>query len=173
MPTRHSTFLIQSSRGTAGNFEVVLPRLEGGGANQLWRDNDAPTTPWTGPTLAFGSPDDTYALSLIQGNSGSTGNLEVVAAEGSQLVHHLRDDDAGGRWQARTLLPGSLAVGQDVAFLQSTRGTKGNYEVVAPLVVSGGGGLAHWSRDNDTPGLPWSPPSLFGNGGIDAVAMLQ
>src|SRR5438132_6188755 len=102
MPIRHSTFLIQSSHGTVGNFEVVLPRLEGGGAAQYWRNNDAPTTPWVGPTLAFGSPDDAYAVSLIQGNFGLTGNLELVAAEGSQLVHHWRDDDTNGHWQART-----------------------------------------------------------------------
>lgn len=173
MQGRHSTFLVQSSHGAAGNFELVVPRLEGGGAVQLWRDNDSPTTPWVGPTLAFGSPDDTYALSLIQGNFGVTGNLELVAVEGRQLVHHWRDDDTNGRWQARTLLPGSLAVGQDVALLQSSHGARGNYEVVAPLAVAGGGGLAHWSRDNDAAGLPWSPPTTFGSGGVDAVAMLQ
>src|ERR1700716_898798 len=115
MPTRHSTFLVQSSHGTAGNFEGVLPRLEGGGAVHYWRDNDTAATPWIGPTLAFGSPDDTLALSLIQGNFGPTGNLELVAVEGSQLVHHWRDDDRTWRWQQRTLLPGSVAVGKDDA----------------------------------------------------------
>lgn len=173
MPTRHSTFLVQSSHGSVGNFELVVPRAEGGGAVQYWRNNDAAETPWIGPTLAFGSPDDAYAVSLIQGNFGTTGNLELLAVEGSQLVHHWRDDDASWRWQARTLLPGSVAVGQDVGLLQSSHGGKGNYEVVAPLAAAGGGGLAHWSRDNDTFGLPWSAPTFFGSGSAAAIAIVQ
>ena len=49
----------------------------------------------------------------------------------------------------------------------------GNYEVVAPVAAAGGGGLAHWYRDNGAAGYPWQPPTFFGSGGIDAVAMLQ
>ena len=173
MPTKHSTFFVQSTHGTTGNFEMLVPRLAGGGAAHFWRDNDDPVLPWVESGLAFGSPDDVYALSLVQGPLGGAGNLEVVALEGSQLVHHWRDDDGSWRWQARTLLPGSVAVARSVALIQSSHGSLGNYEVVAPVAASGGGGLAHWWRDNDTPGLPWNGPTLFGGGGVEAVAMTQ
>ena len=172
MPTRHSTFLVQSTHGGVGNFELLVPRLAGGGAAHFWRDNDSPLLPWTATGLAFGSPDHVYALSMIQGPLGSAGNLEVVALEGSQLVHHWRDDGETWRWQARTILPGSVPVVHDVAMVQSTHGL-GNYEVVAPLAAAGGGGLAHWHRDNGAAGYPWSPPTFFGTAGVDAVAMLQ
>jgi hypothetical protein len=174
MPTRHSTFLVQGTHGGVGNFELVVPRQAGGGAAHFWRDNDAPLLPWTATGLAFGSPDDVYALSLIQGPLGAVGaNLEVVALEGSQLVHHWRDDGGTWRWQARTVLLGSVPVVNDVAMVHSSHGFVGNYEVVAPVAAAGGGGLAHWYRDNDAHGYPWQPPTFFGSGGVDAVAMVQ
>src|SRR6185503_12539363 len=38
-----------------------------------------------------------------------------------------------------------------------------------------GGGLVHYGRDNDTPGLPWSGPTAYGAGVglVDAVALVQ
>jgi hypothetical protein len=173
VPQRHSGFFIQSSHGNVGNFELLTPRPAGGGAAHYWRDNDAPETPWFASALAFGSPDDVNGLSLIQGSFGPAGNLEAVALEGSQLVHHWRDDGGSWRWQARTLLPGSVPAVFDVALVQSTHGSTGNYEVVAPVAAAGGGGLAHWSRQNDAFGLPWSNPTFFGVASVEAVAMVQ
>jgi Domain of unknown function (DUF1929)/Glyoxal oxidase N-terminus len=173
MATTHSTFFLQSTHGSTGNFELMAPRLAGGGADHFWRNNDDPALPWIASGLAFGSPDDVYALSVIQGPLGAVGNLEVVALEGSQLVHHWRDDGGTWKWQARTLLPGSVPNTYSVALIQSSHGTLGNYEVVAPVAASGGGGLAHWWRDNDTTGYPWSGPTYFASGSYEAVAMLQ
>src|SRR5262249_12559636 len=154
----HSTFFLQSTHGSTGNFELMALRLAGGGADHFWRNNDDAALPWIASGLAFGSPDDVYALSVIQGPLGAVGNLEVVALEGSQLVHHWRDDGDTWKWQARTLLPGSVPNTYSVALIQSSHGTLGNYEVVAPVAASGGGGLAHWWRDNDTTGYPWNGP---------------
>jgi hypothetical protein len=173
MPTRHSTFFVQGTHGGVGNFEVVIPRLAGGGATHFWRDNDAALLPWIASGIAFGSGDDVYSVSIVQGNFGSSGNVEAVALEGSQLVHHWRDDGGSWRWQARTFLPGSVPVGDSVAMIQSSHGSMGNYEVVAPVAAAGSGGLAHWARDNDAAGLPWSAPTFFGAGAVNAVAMLQ
>ncbi len=173
MVTSHSTFFVQSSHGSSGNFELLVPRLAGGGAAHFWRDNDDPTLPWVASGLAFGSPDDVYALSVIQGPLGNAGNLEVVALEGSQLVHHWRDDGGTWRWQARTMLPGSVPITHSVALIQSSHGTLGNFEVVGPVAAAGGGGLAHWWRDNNTNGLPWNGPIMFGTGAYEAVAMTQ
>jgi Domain of unknown function (DUF1929) len=173
MPTRHSTFFVQSTHGGVGNFEVVTPRLAGGGAAHFWRDNDAALLPWIPSGIAFGSGDDVYSVSIVHGNFGLVGNVEGVALEGSQLVHHWRDDGGSWRWQARTLLPGGVPVVESVAMVQSSHGSMGNYEVVAPVAAAGGGGLAHWARDNDAFGLPWSAPTSFGAGAVNAVGMLQ
>jgi hypothetical protein len=169
MPALHSSFLVQSTHGVNGNFELVVPRL-GGGLSHYWRDNDDPLLAWHGPGLTFGSAEDIQAVALIQSNFGSFGNLELVAVEGGQLVHNWRDDGGSWRWQARTYLPGGGGVAGSVAFLQSTHGLMGNYEVVAPLAA---GGLSHWSRDNDAGDLPWIGPTPFGGGQVEAVAMIQ
>ena len=173
MPTRHSTLFVQGTHGGVGNFEVVVRRLAGGGAAHFWRDNDSAQLPWIASGIAFGSADDVYSLSIVQSNFGSSGNLEAVALEGSQLVHHWRDDGGSWRWQARTFLPGSVPVMESVAMIQSSHGSTGNFEVVAPVAAAGGGGLAHWARDNDAAGLPWSAPTFFAAGAVNAVAMLQ
>ena len=88
-----SGFLIQSHFGSMGNFEVVVPSRAAGGLVHFWRNNDDPSLPWGAPTvfglgLQFGFP------SLIQGNFGSPGNLEVVVGTfggSAELVHFYRD----------------------------------------------------------------------------------
>jgi hypothetical protein len=55
--------------------------------------------------------------------------------------------------------------------IQGQFGTKGNFEVVAPLQA---GRLAHFWRDNDAPNLPWHGPTVFGSTeAYDAVALIQ
>ena len=46
------------------------------------------------------------------------------------------------------------------AFIQGHFGTKGNFEVIVPLTS---GGLAKYFQENDTPGLPWRGPLVFGS----------
>lgn len=167
MPTRSSGFFIQSNYGTQGNFEVVAPRT-GGGIAHLWRNNDLPNQPWSAPAIAFGSTGDIGAVSLAQSNFGPLGNLEVVAREGGKLFHCWRDDGGSWRWKARTYLPGAASVSGVPALIQSSFGTMGNFEVVAPLAT---GGLAHWWRNNDT--LAWNGPFAFGTGAVLAVALVQ
>jgi hypothetical protein len=74
-------FVLQSSHGVKGNFEVVAPR-SGGGLSHWWRNNDDPGLAWSGPTLMFGSTQDVAGAALIQGNFGRVGNLEAVANAG-------------------------------------------------------------------------------------------
>ena len=50
--------------------------------------------------------------------------------------------------------------------VQSNWGTKGNFEVVAPV---GLGGLVHWWRNNDSAGFPWVGPHWFGAGAVRAA----
>ena len=156
---------IQSHHGSKGNFEVVAPAA-GGGVAHWWRDNDAPDTPWHGPTF-FGS-GNVSAVAMIQSNFGSVGNLEVIARVGTQLEHYWRDDGGTQAWHGPFII--ASGVTGNPAFIQSHHGSKGNFEVVAPAA---GGGLAHWWRDNDAPDTPWHGPTFFGSGSVSAVGLLQ
>src|SRR5215216_5151445 len=165
-------FFVQSSHGAKGNFELVVPRT-GGGLAHWFRKNDDPRLPWVGPTLMFGGTDDVDAAALIQSNFGRVGNLEVVANAGGSLYHYWRDD--GGTWawhgdKAKPARPFATGVVGAPGLVQSSHGTKGNFEVVAPLAA---GGLAHWWRNNDTPSAIWHGPTRFGAGRVRAVSLIQ
>jgi hypothetical protein len=165
-------FVLQSSHGVKGNFEVVAPR-SGGGLSHWWRDNDHPGLAWRGPTLMFGSTQDVAGAALIQGNFGRVGNLEAVANAGGNLYHYWRDDGGTWKWHANTAKPAApfatWVVGVP-SLVQSSHGTRGNFEVVAPLAA---GGLAHWWRNNDSASLTWHGPTRFGSGSVRAAALLQ
>jgi hypothetical protein len=76
--------MVQSTHGTKGNFELVVPPPIGSGLTHLWRNNDASGLPWNGVS-PFGV-EIVNAVDLIQGNFGTKGNLELVAQIGSKLV---------------------------------------------------------------------------------------
>lgn len=160
--------LIQSSFGTRGNFEVVVPRA-GGGLAHYWRDNDVPGFPWSGPSVFGTGLGQVNAVALVQSNFG--GNLEVVARVGDRLTHFWRISVPPWTWHGPTFFFTGAAGGP--GFIQSRHGTKGNFELVTPLTT---GRMAHLWRDNDTPGFPWSGPTVFGPGGnskISAVSLIQ
>ncbi|MFP5317620.1 MAG: galactose oxidase-like domain-containing protein [Acidimicrobiia bacterium] len=160
-------FLFLGGHGGNGNFEMVLPRGAGGGAWHWWRDNDDPGHPWHGPTTAFGSEGVVDAVTLIQGNLGPAGNLEVVARAGDGLVYSSRDDGGTWRWKTPAAIPGSGGAAGAPSLVQGSSGATGNFEVVSPLA---GGGLAHWWRDNDGTGTPWTGPTPFAGGTPFAAA---
>jgi len=88
--------LLQSKFGTKGNFELIVP-LAAGGFAEFWRDNDNASLPWHGPAvIEAGSHFD--ALSFIQSNFGTPGNLEVVSRVGDQLAHSWRNSAAPFVW---------------------------------------------------------------------------
>jgi hypothetical protein len=163
MPSSGS-LLVQSPHGTNGNFEVVVPRV-GGGIAHLWRNNDVASFPWTAPAIAFGSTTDISDATCIHSGFG---NLEVVAREGSTLLHSWRNDAAGLKWSQPVPIPGAAAVSGAPGFIQSTYGG-GNFEIVAPLV---GGGLGHWYRGTDA-NFTWHGPTRVGPGTVGAVALIQ
>ncbi len=164
-----SGFMIQSEHGIKGNFELVFPSQLGGMVS-CWRNNDAPGLPWSGLT-AFGS-GLVGGVSLIQSNFGTPGlgHLEVAARLGDQLALFWREDEWPYDWTGPAYF-GSGAVANP-ALIQTRFGTKGNFEVVAPLAT---GGIGHWWRNNDSPALPWSGPAVFGTGlgKIEGVGFLQ
>lgn len=161
---KQSGFLIQSTFGTKGNFELVIPRP--GGLAHFWRNNDAPGFPWSGPKN-FGT-GNVLGTAEIQSNFGP-GNLEVLAHVGSQLVAYWRENNPPFTWHGPTATFGTGITGNPT-LIQSSFGTKGNFEVV---VARAGGGLAHYWRNNDAPGFPWSGPTNFASGNFRGVSLIQ
>ncbi len=167
---------IQSAFGTKGNFEMVV--VQDGQLAHYWRDNDARTLPWRGPAfLPKPSPTSSggrttgiaaapTGVALLESTFGDPGNLEVFATmsfvvEGAGpgwLAHYWRDDRG---WHG----PFAVRVGgRDVtgvtgtpAALQSIVGATSNFE----LLVIQDGKLAHYWRDNASPGLPWRGPTFL------------
>jgi hypothetical protein len=146
---------IQSRFGRAGNFEVIVPR-PGGGLSHFWRDNDAGGV-WH---QAVNQPADDGAwlgVGLIHSNFG---NLEIAGVKEGSL-HFLWQNGQGGAWSAPEVVHmDSRSVGRP-AFIQSTFGARGNFEVV---VAKTNGGLAHYWRNNDDPHLAWIVGPLFDAG---------
>jgi hypothetical protein len=169
-PLLGNPVLVQGRFGTQGNFELVVPQASSGMAF-YWRNNDDPGFPWNGP-FAFGqSVGRVDAVSMIQGNFGSPGNLELVARVGDKLAFFWRDSGPSFNWNGPFFFGSPGASGNPV-LIQSRFGTKGNFELVVPRA---GGGLDLYWRNNDDPAFPWHGPFAFGQsaGQVDAVSMIQ
>jgi hypothetical protein len=90
-------------------------------------------------------------------------NEQVVKDSTHPTVVTPRDYDSFTQVHLPTKNSGALS--------QSRFGTRGNFEMVVRLP---GGGLAHFWRNNDAPGLPWNGPFPFGSPDTyDAVASMQ
>ena len=163
-----SAYLIQSRHGVQGNFELVVPPSHGEGLVHYGRDNDQPSVPWFGPDC-FGS-GVIDGVSMIQGNFGATGNLEVVAVDTSGLMtFYWREDGPPWTWSGPFPITGGVRGAPSL--IQSKHGVQGNFEVVVPHRE---GGLVHWVRENDDPSVPWSGPFRFGdNRQYDGAALIQ
>ena len=162
--------LIQSRFGAKGNFELVVPDAAGGLAF-YWRNNDNPSLPWNGPTRFGQTAGQVGAVSMIQGNFGTPGNLELVARIGDRLAFFWRDSGPSFTWNGPFFF-GSAGNSGNPALVQSRFGTKGNFELAVPQA---GGGMAFYWRNNDSPSLPWNGPVPFGAaaGAVEALTMIQ
>jgi len=141
---------VQSGFGRCGNFEVIAPS-PGGGLRHFWRDND-------GSVLWHRAPppqgDGNWSgVGLIYSNFG---HLEVVGVRDERLTF-LWQDGPAGVWRREEIDPARAVKGRP-AFIQSTYGVRGNFEVVGLTDV---GGLVHYWRNNDAAGFPWSAGTLL------------
>jgi hypothetical protein len=123
--------MIQSDfrSGDHGNFEVVVP--EGTNLVHYWHNNGDVAAPWQrGQTI---SSSVTGPATIIQSDfrSGDHGNFEVVAIEGSDLVHYWHDNsDVNLPWRRGQVI--SRAATGPASIIQSDfrGGGHGNFEVV-------------------------------------------
>jgi hypothetical protein len=159
--------LVKSTRSRVGDFEVVAPRA-GGGFAHYHRDNDYPnrhpnTAPaWDGPYSAGSGPIG--ATAMVENRN--TRRLELVAREGTRLVHYSRDIAASGnRWDGPVEI--ARGVKGTPALVQSSRGS-GSLEVVVPLEQ---GGLAHHYQENRD--SPWRAARQFGSEAYAAAAAVS
>ncbi|HKR64883.1 MAG TPA: LamG-like jellyroll fold domain-containing protein [Thermoanaerobaculia bacterium] len=158
--------LIQSDYFTKGNFEVVVPD-PGGGIAHYWRNNDKPGYPWTKQAVFGVSEGAVAAVSMIQSNFGR--NFEVIARIGDKLAYFSRNNIVGQVWSGPQYIASGVA--GTPSLIQSNYGTKGDFEVVVPLVS---GGVGRFTRKNDLPGTPWVGPDVFAaNLVVDDVAMIE
>lgn len=171
--------LIQGRFLQRGNFELLVPQRDGGFAHYS-RCNDEARLWWYGPEEYAQELGAVDAVTMIQSNftAGSgVGNLEVVAHWQGELLFFWREDIPPYRWHGPSLLNPvgngeSIVVTGSPSLIQSRFGSKGNFELVTPLAS---GGLAHYSRANDDPNLPWYGPTIFGldAGVVDAACLIQ
>jgi Thiol-activated cytolysin len=161
--------LIQSKFGRQGNFELMVPAA-GEGVDHFWRNNDAAGTPWVGPSRIAEASGQIGAVTLIQSNFGSPGNLEIVVRAGDNIHAYSRDSNPALQWSGPIEI-GSGARG-DPVLVQSKFGQKGNFELAVP---STGGGIDYYWRDNDDPNFPWRGPINFGqsSGAVNSLTMIQ
>ncbi|WOI59952.1 hypothetical protein [Streptomyces fradiae] len=161
--------LVQSRFGGKGNFELLYPSAAGG-ITFMWRNNDASGLPWSAPFTFAQNVGRVDAITMIQSNFGSPGNLELIARSGDRLNFFWRDSGPAFRWNG----PFQIASGAsgNPVLVQSRFGGKGNFELLYP---SAAGGITFMWRNNDASGLPWSAPFTFAQnvGRVDAITMIQ
>jgi hypothetical protein len=168
-PVADDPVLIQSRFGSKGNFEVVVPRPSTGLAH-YWRNDDDPFLDWHGPVV-FGAGSGRYdAVTMIQSNYGSPGDLEVVTVQGNNLIFFWRDSGPAFNWNGPFNIGGGVS--GVPSLIQSRFGSKGNFELLAPSATAG---IVFQWRNNDDPRMPWSVQRVFGQalGRVTAVTVIQ
>jgi hypothetical protein len=161
--------IVQGRLGRAGNFEVVVPSAFSG-IDHIWRNNDVTGSPWENPFQTAWAAGPVDALTMIFSNLANPGSLEVVARYGTTLSFLWRDGGPAFRWRDPSpITSGAAGV---PSMIQSSFGTRGNFELVSPATA---GGLFHIYRDNSAAGARWSRQTPFGAslGSVDAVSMIQ
>ncbi|MBI3679438.1 MAG: serine/threonine protein kinase [Acidobacteria bacterium] len=167
-----SPALIQSRFGPAGDFELVFPLCSGGIAH--YRRDNGVTGGWIGPVVFATKWGRVDGVTLIQSNFSYTkgpGHLELVARIGDQLWLAFRLDSEPFAWRVWDI-PFASGVAGTPALIQGRFGVHGDFELVVPWAA---GGLAHFTRENDSGSLLWTAPVIFGQslGHVDAVTFIH
>lgn len=159
--SRFSSFLIQSTYGRRGNFELISSPARGGssGFTHRWRDNDAGDLPWrrVGPVQPGWI---VTAPVLLEGERTLRGRLQALAltaaaGQPTRLGTFVRRNAPSWTWEAPDLLPYSDQDGWrgSPAFFESSNGgAAGQYEV---FIARASGGLVHYWRNNNLASPVW------------------
>lgn len=162
---------IQGLYGTNGNFELVAGNAYGG-VIHIWQNNDYAHHPWINPTIFGAEVGKVSGVSLIEGNFGSLGNLELVITADENLLHYYRQSFDRVWYGPNKIAPKLKAIGV-LSLIQGTWAKKGNFELVTLLAS---GGLAHFACENDcSPEFPWGLRSIFAQslGAVSSISLIQ
>lgn len=97
-PIGGNPVLIQSRFGSKGNFELLTPSSSTG-IHFLWRNNDPGANfVWSAPFTFAQGVGRVDAITMIQSNFGSPGNLELIARSGDKLNFFWRDSGPAFNW---------------------------------------------------------------------------
>jgi hypothetical protein len=77
-----------------GRFDLVVP--EGSNLVHYWSDNTAPQSPWRGGEIITAQSTGPGCIMQSDYLAGGNGRFEVLALEGTNLVHYIQQ---GGAWQ--------------------------------------------------------------------------
>jgi hypothetical protein len=166
--------LSQSKFGAKGNFELIVS-LAAGGLAHYFRDNDDAALPWKAAPVFGQSSGVIDAVTMIESNFGSPGNLEVIARTGNRLITFWRDSVSPLAWHGPfPLIADGSAVSNvtgNPVLIQSKFGTKGNFELLVPFA---GGGFGAYFRDNDAASLQWHGPIVVEAAThFEAISLIQ
>jgi len=174
--------LVQSNFGAIGNYEMLVPT--GSELRHYWRNNDNVNYQWhRGHIYQFGGAGQgsgstaqsvldpvgvAMLVSSIKGD-GIHGNFDVVVrmrprldlGGGGDRLYFCAFDTGSSQWTSpRPLLVDGHAiehVSGKVAFMQSSFGNIGNYELLVPI----GFELHHYWRNNDDPQFAWHAGHVY------------
>jgi hypothetical protein len=149
--------LCQSSFGSKGNFELVVP--EANGLAHYWHDNDRIGSLWQRTGII--APGSLGAGAILQNRRNN--DLEVLVRHGCDLVHYWRN---GGIWRL-TAQPINANASGPAALIQSSYGD--NLE----LIVQEGVRLVLYFREWDAAGQPWNFGGVVAERATGAPGFIQ
>ncbi len=154
--------LIESSFGKSssrpGNFELIV--LQGNELLHYYKDNGAAQNPWLrvgGPPISTRATGPACLIESSFGKSSTRpGNFELIALEGSELVHYFKDNSSlSNPWRRTGYAPISTRATGPACLIESsfgrTAGRPGNFELIVPE----GTELVHYFKDNSSLNNPW------------------
>jgi hypothetical protein len=152
--------MIQSGWGQNGDFEILLPAVDGNlrfykrnnDGNQRWEEAASLCSRWQSEGAA-----------MLFNNASQ--RIELLSVEAGSVRAWSRGVD--GVWKHGRDLADIQATGWP-GFVQTTRSAIGDAEMVVPLAA---GGMAHYSRN--AADQRWTLRSKFGAGAVKGVGMIQ
>lgn len=155
--------IIQHTYQNQGNLDLVSPAAKGG-LFQSYLDRGIPTGTWAKPVFfaeEIGIVSGAGLTQIPTWPDGSPGWLEVVAIAGNKIWNTYRNGQ--GQWQPVEHILPDYKVKGNPAFIMGRFGKEGgNFELV--VSPTEGGGLVHFTRQNDVRPFSWGPGTRFGVG---------
>ena len=162
-PVGKGGLMVQSPYSLAGDFEVLLPSVDGH-ALSLRRRNSEEKNPWeTAVSQSWSSPGTLSAGAQTFSSLNDT--IEAVVIDDGELQAYYRDNTS--IWKERAKPGINNAQGMPAVIEAYVNGSLELHVVVGLK----SGGMVHLSRNEAN--FQWNEVQRFGSGNVQGVAMLQ